>query len=95
VLISRQGCDGVSGGAFNGLDVSVFAQNVTNYHTPTFVARDVASAALNGYAVNYDTNYFAHGFAPLTIGVTASLIDHSARAAPANGCRLDPAHDTA
>lgn len=57
---------------FDGIDVSLFAQNALNYHTPTFVSRDLATTDLNGYSVNFDTNYFGRGYAPRTVGVTAT-----------------------
>lgn len=62
----------VRGGVrFNGWDVSAFAQNALDFHTPYFVSRDLATTALNGYpGDNFDTNYFGRGFAPLTYGVT-------------------------
>jgi iron complex outermembrane recepter protein len=63
-----------AGVRFNGLDLSLFAQNALNYHTPTFVSRDLPTSTLNGYPAdgNYDTNYFGRGYAPLTYGVTAT-----------------------
>jgi iron complex outermembrane receptor protein len=61
-----------AGVRFNGLDLSLFAQNALNYHTPTFVSRDLPTSAINGYTENYDTNYFGRGYAPLTYGVTAT-----------------------
>jgi outer membrane receptor protein involved in Fe transport len=62
----------VRGGVrFNGMDLSLFAQNALNYHTPIFVSRDLATTALNGYpGNNFDTNYFGRGYAPLTYGAT-------------------------
>ena len=47
---------------FGGADVSIFAQNLLNYHTPYFVTRDLPAS--------FDTNYFGRGGAPRTIGVT-------------------------
>jgi outer membrane receptor protein involved in Fe transport len=61
-----------AGVRFNGLDLSLFAQNALDYHTATFVSRDLATSVQNGYPYNFDTNYFDHGFAPLTYGVTAT-----------------------
>ena len=61
-----------AGVRFRGLDLSAFIQNALDYHEALFTARDVASTAANGYAVNYDTNYFAHGMAPRTYGLTAT-----------------------
>jgi hypothetical protein len=57
---------------FGGFDVSAFAQNLLNFHTPTVVSRDAATTPDNGYPVNYDTNYYGRGYAPRTIGVTAT-----------------------
>jgi len=60
-----------AGVRFDGMDLSLFAQNALDYHTPLFVSRDLATSALNGYpGNNFDTNYFGHGNAPLTYGVT-------------------------
>ncbi|HEX4243181.1 MAG TPA: TonB-dependent receptor [Steroidobacteraceae bacterium] len=61
-----------AGVRFSGMDLSVYAQNALDYHTPTFVSRDLATSALNGYPYNFVTNYFGHGFAPRTYGVTAT-----------------------
>jgi iron complex outermembrane recepter protein len=61
-----------AGVRFNGLDLSLYAQNALNYHTPTFVSRDLPTSTINGYPYNYDTNYFGRGYAPLTYGVTAT-----------------------
>ncbi len=61
-----------SGVRFNGFDLSLFAQNALNYHTPIFVSRDLATTPLNGYSVNFDNNYFGRGYAPRTLGVTAT-----------------------
>jgi len=57
-----------AGVRLNGFDVSLFANNALNYHTPIFVSRDLNGPAY-GYP-NYDTNYFGRGYAPLTYGVT-------------------------
>ncbi|MGP8165745.1 MAG: TonB-dependent receptor [Steroidobacteraceae bacterium] len=59
-----------AGMRFNGIDLSLFAQNALNYHTPLFVSRDLFTTPLNGYPVNFDTNYFGRGIAPLTFGAT-------------------------
>jgi len=59
-----------AGVRFDGLDLSLFAQNALDYHTATFVSRDLATSPLNGYPANFDTNYFGRGYAPLTYGVT-------------------------
>jgi iron complex outermembrane recepter protein len=61
-----------AGVRFNGLDVSLFAQNALNYNTPTFVSRDLATSPANGYPTNFDTNYFGRGYTPRTFGVTAT-----------------------
>ena len=55
---------------FNGFDLSLFATNALNYHTPTFVARDFPAPSYG--LPNFDTNYFGRGYAPRTIGVTAT-----------------------
>jgi hypothetical protein len=58
---------------FDGVDLSLFAQNLLDYHTPTFVSRDLATTAQNGYpGTNFDTNYFGRGYAPRTVGVTVT-----------------------
>jgi outer membrane receptor protein involved in Fe transport len=64
----------VRGGVrFGGVDLSLFAQNALNYHTPLFVTRDLGTSAINGYAgSNFDTNYFARGYPPRSYGVTAT-----------------------
>jgi len=64
----------VRGGVrFGGVDLSLFAQNALNYHTPLFVTRDLGTTAINGYAgSNFDTNYFARGYQPRSYGVTAT-----------------------
>ena len=59
-----------AGMRFNGIDLSLFAQNALNYHTPLFVSRDLFTTPLNGYPINFDTNYFGRGIAPLTFGAT-------------------------
>ncbi|MGO9950469.1 MAG: TonB-dependent receptor [Steroidobacteraceae bacterium] len=64
-----------AGVRFNGLDLSLFAQNALDYHTPIFVSRDLATTVLNGYGTaaepdNFDTNYFGRGYAPMIYGVT-------------------------
>jgi outer membrane receptor protein involved in Fe transport len=60
-----------AGVRFSGMDLSLFAQNALDYHTPLFVSRDLFTSALNGYpGNNYDTNYFGRGIAPLTYGAT-------------------------
>ncbi len=55
----------VRGGVrFNGLDLSLFAQNALDYHTPLFVSRDLFTSPLNGYPYNFDNNYFGRGYCP-------------------------------
>jgi iron complex outermembrane receptor protein len=49
---------------FNGFDVSLYADNVTNAHPLMFEARDIAYTPT-------DTLYFGRGVRPRTIGVTA------------------------
>ncbi|MEP6885136.1 MAG: TonB-dependent receptor [Gammaproteobacteria bacterium] len=59
-----------AGVRLNGVDVSLFANNALNYHTPIFVSRDFNAP---GYGLpNLDTNYFGRGYAPRTVGVTAT-----------------------
>ncbi len=57
---------------FNGLDLSLFAQNLLDYHTPLFVTRDLGTLPANGYSQNFDTNYYARGYTPRTLGLTAT-----------------------
>ncbi len=57
-----------------GADISVFAQNLLNYHTAVFVSRDyptITKAPWNNGAV-FDTNYFGRGLTPRTVGVTVT-----------------------
>jgi iron complex outermembrane recepter protein len=49
---------------FSGLDVSLFVQNALDFRAPVYVSRDSPLA--------FDTNYFARGFAPRTLGLTAT-----------------------
>ncbi len=55
---------------FNGWDVSLFANNALDYHTPLFVSRDFNAPAYD--LPNLDTNYFGRGYAPRTVGVTGT-----------------------
>jgi outer membrane receptor protein involved in Fe transport len=55
---------------FNGFDVSLFANNALNYHTPIFVSRDFNAPAYG--LPNLDTNYFGRGYAPRTVGITGT-----------------------
>ena len=50
---------------FNGIDLSVYGNNLTNAHPQVFESRDVSYTPT-------DTLYFARGVRPLTIGVTAT-----------------------
>jgi len=49
---------------WNGFDVSLFANNVTDSHPQLFISRDIAAP--------FDEQYFARGVRPRTIGVTAT-----------------------
>lgn len=55
---------------FNGFDVSLFANNALNYHTPIFVSRDFNAPAYG--LPNLNTNYFGRGYAPQTVGITGT-----------------------
>ncbi len=64
---------------FNGWDVSLFANNALNYHTPIFVSRDfdATNYPLPGgnpgqTLPNLNTNYFGRGYAPQTVGITGT-----------------------
>lgn len=64
---------------FSGADISLFAQNLLNYHTPIYVSRDLPTIVTNPaqtpnwpYGSNFDTNYFGRGLAPRTIGISAT-----------------------
>jgi iron complex outermembrane recepter protein len=57
---------------FDGMDLSLYAQNALNYHTPTFVSRDLATSPENGYPTNFVTNYFGRGYAPRSYGLTVT-----------------------
>jgi iron complex outermembrane receptor protein len=59
-----------AGMRLNGVDVSLFANNALNYHTPIFVSRDF-NAPVYGLP-NLNTNYFGRGYAPRTVGVTGT-----------------------
>ena len=50
---------------FSGLDLSVYANNLTNAHPLMFESRDIAYDAT-------DTLYFGRGVRPRTIGLTAT-----------------------
>ncbi|MEP6545889.1 MAG: TonB-dependent receptor, partial [Gammaproteobacteria bacterium] len=49
---------------WDGFDVSVFANNVTDTHPQLFLSRDIAA--------DFDQQYFARGIRPRTVGVTAT-----------------------
>jgi outer membrane receptor protein involved in Fe transport len=57
-----------AGMRFNGFDVSLFANNALDFHTPIFISRDFNAPAYG--LPNLNTNYFGRGYAPRTIGVT-------------------------
>ncbi len=59
-----------AGMRLKGFDVSLFANNALNYHTPIFVSRDFNAPAYG--LPNLDTNYFGRGYAPRTVGVTGT-----------------------
>jgi len=62
---------------FNGVDLSAYADNLTNAHPQLFESRDIAPYS-NGPGSNprtgptTDTLYFGRGVRPRTIGVTAT-----------------------
>jgi outer membrane receptor protein involved in Fe transport len=56
---------GRAGLRFSGVDLSVYANNLTNAHPLLFESRDIASSAT-------DTLYFGRGVRPRTIGLTAT-----------------------
>jgi hypothetical protein len=62
---------------FSGVDISAYANNLTNAHPLMFESRDTAPYALGpgtngGTGPTTDTLYFGRGVRPRTIGVTAS-----------------------
>jgi iron complex outermembrane receptor protein len=62
---------------FNGFDLSLFADNLTNAHPLMFASRDIAPYSLGpgtGGAVGPTTDnlYFGRGVRPRTIGITAT-----------------------
>jgi outer membrane receptor protein involved in Fe transport len=62
-----------AGVRLNGFDVSLFANNALDYHTPIFVSRDFATTPLNYPGLpNLNTNYFGRGYAPRTVGITGT-----------------------
>jgi iron complex outermembrane receptor protein len=54
-----------AGARFNGVDLSAYANNLTNDHPLMFAGRDIYSDAI-------DKLYFGRGVRPLTVGVTAT-----------------------
>jgi len=66
-----------AGMRFNGVDLSAYADNLTNAHPQLFESRDIAPYS-NGPGSNprtgptTDTLYFGRGVRPRTIGVTAT-----------------------
>lgn len=58
------------GARFNGLDLSLYANNLTNAHPLLFAARDIYPLPLG--APTTDTLYFGRGVRPLTVGLTAT-----------------------
>jgi len=59
-----------AGVRLDSVDVSLFANNALNYHTPIFVSRDF-NAPVYGLP-NLNTNYFGRGYAPRTVGITGT-----------------------
>ena len=59
-----------AGARFTGVDLSVYANNLTNDHPLMYAARDIYPYPSNGPTV--DTLYFGRGVRPLTVGVTAT-----------------------
>ncbi len=53
-----------AGVRFNGFDVSIYGNNLTNSHPLMFESRDVPASS--------DPLYFGRGVRPLTIGVTGT-----------------------
>ena len=59
-----------AGARFNGLDLSVYGNNLTNAHPLMYAARDIYPIPYNSPTT--DTLYFGRGVRPLTVGVTAT-----------------------
>jgi outer membrane receptor protein involved in Fe transport len=62
---------------FSGVDISAYAENLTNAHPLMFESRDIAPYALGpgnngGTGPTTDTLYFGRGVRPRTIGITAT-----------------------
>jgi iron complex outermembrane receptor protein len=59
-----------AGARFNGVDLSVYGNNLTNAHPLMYAARDIYPIPIT--APTTDTLYFGRGVRPLTVGVTAT-----------------------
>jgi outer membrane receptor protein involved in Fe transport len=59
-----------AGARFSGVDLSVYANNLTNDHPLLYAARDIYPIPFNSPTT--DTLYFGRGVRPLTVGVTAT-----------------------
>jgi len=61
---------------FNGFDVSIYGNNLTNAHPLMFESRDIATLPAFGSpyspAAQTDTLYFGRGVRPRTLGLTAT-----------------------
>lgn len=57
---------------WGGYDVSLFVHNALNFHDPLTIGRDVPTTVLNGFPVDFDTNYFGRGVQPRSYGVSAT-----------------------
>jgi len=62
-----------AGMRWGGYDVSIFAHNALNFHDPLTIHRDVPTTSVNGFPVDFDTNFFGRGVQPRSYGVTASF----------------------
>ena len=54
----------------DGCDISAYAQNALDYHTPIYDARDDATTLSNGVSPDFDNNFYGRGYPPRTYGVT-------------------------
>jgi len=61
-----------AGVRWDAFDVSLFVHNALDFHDPLSIRRDVATTVLNGFPVDFDTNYFGRGVQPRSYGVTAT-----------------------
>jgi iron complex outermembrane receptor protein len=59
-----------AGARFNGVDLSVYGNNLTNSNPLMYAARDIYPIPFNSPTT--DTLYFGRGVRPLTVGVTAT-----------------------